>query len=79
MMNAIERYKKATEEIVQRYVDREITFPQCVDELANILARAKRTFVPEDIVAVRDVMHANNDRALKELRKRQRRDKITKS
>jgi hypothetical protein len=66
----MEVYKKQTEKAVRRFLNHEITFPECISALDGAFARLIRRLSRDQIAPLRAV--ANNDRVMKEMERRER-------
>ena len=71
----MELYKKQTQKTLKRFLDREITFPECVAALDHALANFIQRGRAEEIGAIRAVMLANNGTVMKEMEKREKQRK----
>ena len=71
----MELYKKQTQKTLKRFLDREITFPECVAALDHALANFIKRGRAEEIAAIRAVMLANNGIVMKEMEKREKQRK----
>ena len=69
----MEVYRKQTQKILKRFLDREIAFPECIAALDHALARHIQTLLPEELLNLRAVMLANNETVMKEMAKREKR------
>jgi hypothetical protein len=67
---AVEVYKKKTQDIVRRFLLKQLTFPECVSALDGALAALIPTLQPEQFDEVRAVMLANNDIVMDEMARR---------
>ena len=66
----MEVYKKETEEIVRRFMKRQLNFPDCVAALDAALARLLPKLKPAQHDEVRAVMLTNNDKVMDEMARR---------
>jgi len=68
----VEVYKRETRKIINRFLDRRLSFPDCIAALeaalADVIPRMKDTQVPE----MRALMLSNNDIVMKEMERRGR-------
>jgi len=75
---AVEVYKRETREIINRFLDHRLSFPDCIGALEAALAdgipRMKDTQLPE----IRALMLSNNDIVMKEMEKRGRSEETSK-
>ena len=71
----MEVYRKQTQTILKRFLDREIAFPECIAALDHALARHIQTLLPEEFPNLRAVMLANNETVMKEMAKREKQRK----
>ena len=75
-LSVMEVYKSETQEIVRRFLDRQINFADCIAGLDAALAALIPTLKPKQLPDLRAVMLANNERVMKEMHKRERRRKV---
>ena len=68
-------YRKQTQKILKRFLDREIAFPECIASLDHALAGRNQTLLPEELLNLRAVMLANNETVMKEMAKREKQRK----
>jgi len=68
----MEVYRQQTQKILKRFLDREITFPECIAALDHALAGRVKTLRPEELPNLRAVILANNETVMKEMAKRER-------
>jgi hypothetical protein len=71
----MEIYRKQTQKTLKRFLDREITFPECVSGLDHALAKLIQRGRAENLPAIREVMLANNETVMKEMEKREKQRK----
>jgi hypothetical protein len=68
----MEVYRKQTQKILKRFLEREIAFPECVAALDHALAKLIPKMRAEDLLSIRAVVLANNETVMKEMEKRER-------
>jgi hypothetical protein len=68
----MEVYRKQTQKILKRFLEREIAFPECVAALDHALAKLIPKMRAEDLPSIRAVVLANNETVMKEMEKRER-------
>jgi hypothetical protein len=68
-------YRNQTRKTLKRFLDREITFPECIAALDHALAGRIQTLLPEELLNLRAVMLANNETVMKEMAKREKQRK----
>jgi hypothetical protein len=56
-----------TQEVVRRFLCRQLTFPECIAALDAALAGFIPLMLPEELPALRAVMLANNETVMKEM------------
>jgi hypothetical protein len=66
----MEVYKSETREVVKRFLDHKLSFPDCIAALDAALARLIPRMHREELPALRAVMLANNERVMKEMERR---------
>jgi hypothetical protein len=66
----MEVYERETEEIIKRFLDRRLSFPDCIAALDAALVRLIPTLTGEQIARLRTVMLANNQIVMKEMERR---------
>jgi hypothetical protein len=71
----MELYRKQTKKTLKRFLEREITFPECIAALDHALARRIQTIRAEDLPNLRAFMLANNETVMKEMEKREKQRK----
>ena len=64
----MEVYKSETKEILRRFVEREIDFPECIAALDAALSGPLAN--NEQVQAVREILLANNDAVMEEMGRR---------
>jgi hypothetical protein len=67
----MEVYRKQTQEILKRFLGREISFPECIAALDHALAGRIETLRPAQLPNLRALMLANNETVMKEMAKRE--------
>lgn len=71
----MDAYKRATKRVVNRFLRRGISFPECIHALDAALAKAIPRLKPEELPDLRAVLLANNGLVMKEMQMRARRSK----
>ena len=71
-LSVMEVYKSETQEIVRRFLDRQINFADCIAGLDAALAGLITRLKPKQLPALRAVMLANNERVMAEMEQRER-------
>jgi hypothetical protein len=66
----VEAYERETSEVVNRFLRRELSFPNCIAALDAALAAFMPKLTSEQITRLRIVMLANNEIVTKELERR---------
>jgi hypothetical protein len=66
----MEIYKRETRDLVNRFLLRQLSFPDCISALDSALAGLIPRLRPEDLPALREVIMANNERVMKEMERR---------
>jgi hypothetical protein len=66
----MEAYKREAKRLVNRFLRRQISFPQCISGLDAALARFVPRLPREKLDALRAVMLANNEAVMKEMERR---------
>jgi hypothetical protein len=66
----MEVYERETEEVIRRFLDRRISFPDCIAALDAALAGLIPTLTGKQIPRLRVVMLANNEIVMKEMERR---------
>jgi hypothetical protein len=66
----MELYKQETRKLINRFLLRQLSFPECISALDSALAELIPRLRPEDLPALREVMLANNERVMKEMARR---------
>ena len=64
------KYQSETQQVVARFIRRQLSFPNCIASLDAALAKLIPSLQPEDLDTLRAVMLANNDRVMKEMERR---------
>jgi hypothetical protein len=70
--NTMEAYETKTQEIITRFLDNQLSFPDCIASLDASLAALIPTLTGEQIPRLRLVMLANNEIVMKEMERRGR-------
>ena len=60
----MEIYKRETRDLVNRFLLRQLSFPDCISALDSALAGLIPRLRPEDLPALREVIMANNESVL---------------
>jgi hypothetical protein len=68
----LERYERRTSEIVELFLNRKLSFEECIAALDAALAALLPTLNGDQIDRVRVVMLANNEIVMKEMERRNR-------
>jgi hypothetical protein len=68
----VEVYKSETHEVLERFLGRSFTFPECITALDAALAADIPKLRPSQLPELRVVMLSNNERVMKEMGKRER-------
>lgn len=63
-------YELETQRIVRRFIDREISFPDCIAALDAALANLIPEMPAEALPALRAIMLSNNEIVMKEMERR---------
>jgi len=71
----MEVYKSETQEVLKRFLDRRLSFPDCIAALDAALAGLLPRLRPEELPALRELMLANNAVVMKEMERRTKRRK----
>jgi hypothetical protein len=66
----MEAYRSETREVVERFLRRRISFPECISALDAALARFVPRLTDEKLPALRALMFANNQRVMEEMERR---------
>ena len=66
----MKQYKSETKGVVNRFLLRQLSFPNCIAALDAALARFIPRLRPEDLDELRSVMLANNEKVMKEMERR---------
>ena len=66
----MEEYERETQEILKRFLERSLGFPDCIAALDAALAGLIPTLTGEQIPRLRVVMLANNEIVMKEMERR---------
>jgi len=69
-LSAMEVYKRETEELIRRFLDHKLSFPECIAALDAALADLTPRLAPEQLPALRALMLENNDMVMKEMERR---------
>jgi hypothetical protein len=66
----MEVYERETAEVIRRFLDRRISFPECIAALDAALAGVIPHLTGEQLPRLRMVMRANNETVMKEMARR---------
>jgi hypothetical protein len=66
----VKQYKSETKGVVNRFLLRQLSFPNCIAALDAALARLVPRLRSEDLDELRSVMLANNEKVMKEMERR---------
>ena len=66
----MEIYERETQEVIKRFLDRRLSFPECIAALDAALAGLIPTLTGEQLDHLRAVMLANNGIVMKEVERR---------
>ena len=66
----MEGYRAETEEILRRFLERQISFPDCIALLDAALAELIPTLATGQIESLRPIMLANNQTVMEEMARR---------
>jgi len=66
----VEAYKRETRQIIRRFRTRQLSFPNCIAALEDVLAHALLRVPPEQLDEVRSVALANNEHVMDEMARR---------
>jgi hypothetical protein len=66
----MEVYKRETRDVINRFLDHGLSFPDCIAALDAALARLIPRLPDEELDSLRAVMFANNDIVMKEMERR---------
>jgi hypothetical protein len=66
----MEAYERQTQEVIERFRRRELTFPDCIAALDAALADLIPRLTGDQIARLRIVMLANNEIVVKEMERR---------
>jgi hypothetical protein len=66
----VEVYERETQEIIKRFLTRQVGFPECIAELDAALARLAPGLTAEQLVRLRIAALANNEIVMKEIERR---------
>ena len=71
----MEVYKTETREVLSRFLSRRLSFPDCIAALDAALAGVLPRLQPSELPALREVMLANNEIVMEEMKRREQRRK----
>ena len=74
----MEVYKSETREVLNRFLRRRLSFPDCIAALDAALAGVLPRLQPSELPALREVMLANNEVVMEEMERRERSRKAQK-
>ena len=66
----MEAYKMETQEVIRRFLLRQLSFPKCIAALDAALAALLPRLQPQQLDEVRAVMLANNEKVMAEMARR---------
>lgn len=66
----MEVYKRETQEVIKRFLDHRLSFPDCIAALGAALADVIPRLTAEQMTPLRALMLANNDKVMKEMERR---------
>ena len=66
----MEEYKSETRRVVNRFLLRQLSFPNCISALDAALARLIPGLQPDQLDALRAIMLTNNATVMKEMERR---------
>jgi hypothetical protein len=66
----MEVYKNETREIIRRFLNRRISFPECIAALDRAYAQLSKELTGEQLADLRALMLANNEQVMKEMERR---------
>jgi hypothetical protein len=66
----MEVYKNETREIIRRFIDHRISFPECIAALDAAYAELPKELTGEQLAELRALMLANNERVMNEMERR---------
>jgi hypothetical protein len=66
----MEVYENETRQVINRFLDRRLSFPDCIAALDAALAELIPRLTTEELAPLRAVMLANNEIVMKELERR---------
>lgn len=67
----MEVYERETREVIKRFLERRLSFAECIAALDAALAGLVPTLTGEEIPRLRLVMLANNEIVMKEMKRRE--------
>jgi hypothetical protein len=74
----MEVYRRETEEVIKRFLERKLSYERCIAALDAALAGLMPTLTGKQLGHVRALMRANNKTVVQEMKKRGLVEKITK-
>jgi hypothetical protein len=63
-------YERETQEVINRFLERRLSFPECIAALDAALAGLIPTLSGEEIPRLRTILLANNETVMKEMARR---------
>jgi hypothetical protein len=66
----MEVYERETQEVIQRFLDAGISFPECIAALDDALAGLVPRLTGDQLIRLRIVVLANNEIVMKEMEQR---------
>jgi hypothetical protein len=68
--NAVETYRRETPQVIDRFLDHRLSFPDCIAALDAALADFIPRMTKEQLDSVRALLLANNEIVVKEMERR---------
>ena len=68
--SALEEYESETSEVIKRFLDHRLSFPDCIAALDAALAHLVPRLTREQLATLRALMLANNELVIKEMERR---------
>jgi hypothetical protein len=66
----VEVYKNKTRGIIRRFLNRRISFPECIAALDRAYVELSKELTGEQLAELRALMLANNEQVMKEMERR---------
>ena len=70
--SAVDTYRRETRKVIDRFLERGLSFPECIAALDAALADFIPRMPPDQLPALRALMLANNEIVMKEMERRAR-------